>query len=283
MVVLKSRRRLPTQLAGCIAILLIVAMGLALAGCGSKQTATKGPDPNKDPKAAYLKACEDAKTVTPAKVETDLKAVIAGEPGVTWQGTPGSSRVKVVTWTKKDYYDKYAGQDYKLPADANVWVSLYPEVKNFANKDRVSNEPLRIEQLLGLPPGNNATKFVEFWVNPADMFRPSPDPEITDHEANVDFPTINNRFLSFNDSSYVVEWDGAANADKSYTYQQWFDNRKSTVYSGAYPYPWTRLGYTYDWGTNAKNHEGPSEFVILGGSTINVSSVTPTAEYLKSD
>ena len=33
-------------------------------------------------------------------------------------------------------------------------------------------------------------------------------------------------------------------------------------------YPWTRLGYTYDWG-NTTDHEGVSEFVIVPGTTVS--------------
>ena len=51
-------------------------------------------------------------------------------------------------------------------------------------------------------------------------------------------------------------------------YTGWFNNRKNYIYSNARsypassPYPWTRLGYTYDWGS--RNHVGLSEFVVHG-------------------
>ena len=50
-------------------------------------------------------------------------------------------------------------------------------------------------------------------------------------------------------------------------------------YTGDHPYPWTGLGYTYDWG-NPDSEIGLSEFVILGGSTVGVDAVIPTEEYL---
>jgi hypothetical protein len=43
--------------------------------------------------------------------------------------------------------------------------------------------------------------------------------------------------------------------------------------------PWTRLGYTYDWG-DSKTHIGLSEFVIEQNATVTVKSVTPTVQYL---
>ena len=45
---------------------------------------------------------------------------------------------------------------------------------------------MRLEKLLGLPPNSGKTKFVEIWVRPQDLFRPSPDPEITDCVAELD-------------------------------------------------------------------------------------------------
>ena len=75
--------------------------------------------------------------------------------------------------------------------------------------------------------------------NPGDMFRPSPDPEITDHEAEITFPTILNRFLMFDNRVHIVE---------------------------------------YDWG-NTSNHIGLSEFVILGSSTVGINSIISNDDY----
>lgn len=245
---------------------------MLIAGCGTQALV------DRDPKAAYMKACEDARTVEPSEVYKYLKAVVSWEKGLEWQKASGADRVKVVTWTGKDYYDKSVAQEYKLPVDANLWVTLAPEIKEFAENSGGATE-LRVEQLLGLPPDSGKTKFVEMWVNPSDLFRPSPDPEIVDHEADLDFPTIPGKFLSYS-ASTVTEWDTTTNADRAYTYEQWFNQRKDNIYSGSNPYPWTRLGYTFDWG-DPDSEIGLSEFVVLGGSTVGVASVTPTADYLK--
>lgn len=256
-------------------IIALIAALILLSGCGKTRTQSKI---DSNPKATYLKACEDAKTVEPEEVCRNLKAVVSWEKGLEWQQAFGVRRVKVVTWINKDFYDKSVGKEYKLPADANVWVTLAPEVKDFVEKNSGATQ-LRIEQLLGLPPNSGKTKFVEIWASPSDLFRPSPDPEIVDHEADVDFPTATGKFLSFS-ATTITEWDNTANADKVYTYEQWFNQRKDMVYSGDNPYPWTRLGYTYDWG-NPNSDVGLSEFVLLGGATVGVSSVTPTTDYLK--
>jgi len=43
-------------------------------------------------------------------------------------------------------------------------------------------------------------------------------------------------------------------------------------------YPWTRLGYTYDWG-NPESEVGLSEFVIAAGSTVTIDQVIANEAY----
>ncbi|HOV85908.1 MAG TPA: hypothetical protein PLM79_06065 [Syntrophobacteraceae bacterium] len=229
----------------------------------------------------YLKAVDDAKTVNPHKISRNLVAITKGNPNLPlrWEGVPEKSRVLVVTWTDKDYYDDYVGRDYVLPPSANVWVTAVPELKEFVRKHVVPVPPLRVEQLLGLPPHTGKTKFVEIWADRKSLFRPSPDPEITDHEAELRFPTKVNPFLKYDPGASMIEWNSDLQKEVKYTYPEWFNHRKRTIYTGDSPYPWTRLGYTYDWG-NVQTRVGLSEFVILGGSTVGIHAVRSNAEYL---
>jgi hypothetical protein len=43
-------------------------------------------------------------------------------------------------------------------------------------------------------------------------------------------------------------------------------------------YPWTRLGYTYNWNPEA-SIEGTSEFVIPEGTSVEVCGVVPATEF----
>src|SRR6185369_11295748 len=119
----------------------------------------------------------------------------------------------------------------------------------------------RLEQLLGLPAKNGKDRFVELWADPDDLFRPCPDPEVTDRECSVDFPR-SGRFLT-------------VSAD----HVRWFEELKKKSY-GPDGYPWTRLGYTYDWGS-VEGREGLSEFVIRSGASVDVKAVTKNADYCK--
>jgi hypothetical protein len=45
-------------------------------------------------------------------------------------------------------------------------------------------------------------------------------------------------------------------------------------------YPYTRLGYTYDWAGNAlPSHYGASEFVVAPGSVVKAVQIVATDDY----
>ena len=117
------------------------------------------------------------------------------------------------------------------------------------------------------PSHKQSPKIGEFWVESQDLFRATPDPEISDREAELDFPESND-FLIVSEE-----------------YKDWFNNRLNEFKSQLremnlekLPSPWTRLGYTCDWG-EPKNHGGISEFVIRKGSNIKVDSISTVKDY----
>ena len=133
---------------------------------------------------------------------------------------------------------------------------------DFCRRDGpIDNVALRLEQLLGLAPDSGKNRFVEMWAGPRDIFRPSPDPAISDHESEVDFP-VSPLFVSV-----------------SQEHLDWINNLKVESY-GENGLPWTRLGYTYDWG-NPDSDIGLSEFVVRGGATVRVHSISGNSEYCR--
>lgn len=210
--------------------------------------------------AAYLAAVKDAATAEPQEISKELTPILETNANLIWQGQPGERQVLVLTWTSWNGYDDKVGQ--ALVTSRDTWVTVAPELKNFCTTyaSDSTNLTLRLEQLLGLPPDNGKTRFVEIWVKPQDLFRPSPDPEITDQEAGLEFPQSRHLTVS---EEYVT----------------WFNNLNSSSY-GENGYPWTRLGYTYDWG-NPNSEVGLSEFVISPGATIEIHSLTETEAYCR--
>lgn len=248
------RNTRPARLFNAFRLLALIATVFALTGCP--------PVSDEALNRAYQAAIADAAVAEPGEICRNLTAIVEYNRELIWDaGAPRSKRVLMVTWTSWDGYDALVGQKYTTPWD--FWVTAAPQVKQFCGRHRVGpNEMnLRLEQLLGLPPHAGKTRFVEFWVNPDDLFRPSPDPEITDHEAELDFPR-SGQFVTVAQSHI-----------------DWFDNLTSQSY-GVDGYPWTRLGYTYDWG-NPWSDVGLSEFVIGGGAEVTVHSVAATAEYCR--
>ncbi|MDX9971385.1 MAG: hypothetical protein RBU21_00200 [FCB group bacterium] len=233
-----------------------IAVVLGLAGCPR-------PEPSDaDLAAAFTAAVADAQQPTAGKICRSLTPVAGYNDALVWEGEPGASRVLMTTWTSYPGYvvgKSYKARSYeKYQPSVDLWVTAVPEVKDFVRRHPLAtcaNLDLRLKQLLGMPHTTSRTWFVEFWVHPEDLFRPSADPEVSDREAELAFRP-----------------DTAAQTTSA-EHVAWIENQVATN-----TWPWTRLGYTYDWG-NPVNHVGLSEFIIRRNADITVVSITPTAEY----
>jgi len=218
-----------------------------------------------DLKQRYAASLQDAKVAEPSEVYTGLIAITPDNQNLVWDKATG--RVLVATWTSYKGYDPQVGKE--LTVTRETWVTTVPELKTFCqNYQPTSDTPLtlRMEELLGLPPNNGKTRIVSLWVKPESLFRPAPDNEITDSAAEVEMPPVDH-FKSQKDYEYARDW---------YNLQLKLDNYDDPTKG----YPWTRLGYTYDWG-NPKSEVGLSEFVIYANSPAKVESVTLNADYCK--
>jgi len=206
----------------------------------------------------FKNAMRDAMVAEEWKICSNLTAIVDTNLDLMWQGEGDNKTVLVVVWTK--YPSSYPFGGVVNTTWGETWVTVAPELKTFFKDSSVPEEnlTLRAKQLLGLPRENGNTHFVELWVRPQDLFRPSPDCEINDTVAQLTFPE---------------------NADP--VYKKWFND--NIIYSYfTKQYPWTRLGYTYDWG-NTHGSFGLTEYVLRQNATVIVESVKPAAEYLHSN
>jgi hypothetical protein len=236
----------------------LALLATLLSACATTSTPSEKPQTDTALKAAYTKAVQEAAQSNPKRISTHLIAITPYNTTLSWKKAAKTpDKVLMVTWTNYDGYDKEVGKT--IPVTREIWVTAAPEVKNFCRG--IANVDLRLKQALGLPPDANKTKFVELWVNPIDMFRPTPDPEVTDTVAELEFRAPNRNYTL------------------SPAYIKWFNSLKESSY-GEKGYPWTRLGYTYDWG-KPDNPIGFSEFVITKGAKIEVKAVTSTNDYCK--
>jgi hypothetical protein len=234
----------------------------------------------------YWIAIRDATEPTGREISANLIA-IPEDDSLEWEGEPDDRQLLVVNWSSEDesFHEGDEG-DPLTPGDVfrtnkDVWVTVVPQLQTVCRKIRPECsgsgldirlkqllglpllDHIRLKQLLGLPPYDHfleKTQFVVFLVSPSDLFRPCPDPAITDSVCNLKSPMN-------------VEGDRR-------THKEWFDNQKKGSYRFPRGYPWTQLGYTYDWG-NPRSEFGLSEFVIEKGATVEVQSVKITDSYLR--
>jgi hypothetical protein len=266
-----------------------------LAACGINSSVTFPPDPV-HLQEQYLSAVDDARVAEEYEISYDLTAISKDNPDLIWENGVVGSRLLVVTWLGNagQYYQcndlgGCSGNNSCIEGGEcpnyqwDSWVTVVPEIKNFFDGSQPG--PLRIAQLLGLPP-ETATEgdpgeykyMLEMWVSPQDLLRPCPDAEIWDSTCETEYP-VDLLILPDNIRATTGPDYGTFMA-----YPDWFNNQTRYSYTlDSSPYPWTRLGYTYNWGSN--DHVGLSEFILHGkkedGSTISVGikSVMTTEEY----
>lgn len=211
----------------------------------------------------YRASIDDAIVVEPGEVVSTLIPVVDGNPRLTWDGPASQRRVLMVAWTGFGGYRDSVGRAFGLGGH-DLWVTTAGEVRDFCGAFAAYNPSadltLRLEQRLGLPAsgrGPSSRYFVELWVNPADLFRPTPDPEITDATAELDYPPL-------------------APAE----HRRWFQAWRDEAYTVAPGFPWTRLGYTYDWGSPT-SVVGFSEYVVRGDATVFPATAYATEDYCR--
>lgn len=210
--------------------------------------------------ACYLAAVQDAEEVLPEEICRTLPAIVSpdrpDDPRQQWKTFP-DGKALVLVGSMMSAAD---AAEYPDPSEDNLfemddrlpWVTLpYDLSDHLLRRLPVCNDSLecrmRLIQLLGLPPSCDYDRITFFYAEAERLFRPSPDNETTDHEAGLDFP-----------------------ATASQAYRDWFeDNRQFSYYSDT-PYPWTRLGYTYDWHCETDSHVGPGEFIVSPGAAVQV-------------
>ena len=151
-----------------------------------------------------------------------------------------------------------------------VWVTAVPEVQEKCSKFSDQDLALRLRQLIGLQPDAKFQYFVTMTVRSSDIFRPATDPTTTTESPCSDSTqaTCGEVFPDWVTSDHV----------------KWIANQMLTSYfvseehTGDYSYPWTRLGYTYDWKPGADRY-GASEYVIRPGAVVNVTDKKAFSTY----
>lgn len=242
-----------------IIILLIMSM---VSSCKKDKEITPEP-PLPDMVQLYQQAILDAMVTDSAEITDTLWAISPNNPSLTWKTINGKDYVLLASFMR--YPSSYPAGDSITNTWGESWVFIPQQMKARIGSSfsQTSDTTMRICQLLGLPPANESsnTHIAEIWVSPDDIYRPAGNPSI------------------------ITTSTGAALLDQvSSSYSTWFNNYIIFAYyrtlSGNqdYHYPWTRLGYTYDWNPEAKE-VGLSEYVVHPNTGIWVEKVAKVSDY----
>jgi len=243
--------------------------------------------------AAAIGVCNDCLGVNPADKNLCLyqsaicEATIFEEKDASDKLTPIQQfPVEVVAWTTfvapplGNAANGYVVGENKIGKAFNVFVSLAPEVQNLCEDyPKEKNElNLRLHQLLGLPPpptlGENegiSRKFVTFRVKRKQkkrIVRPCIDPDVTT-EGPCTFEESDS-----NDEPVLVPEKVRKRRHVIWLLSFAF-NEAWKIPNG---FPFTRLGYTYDWNPTTDRF-GVSEYVLRGGARYEVVDITSTEDY----
>lgn len=199
----------------------------------------------------YAQAIEDAKTVEPEELLPLKTTLTRDDPYTQWNGQ--GDRVLVCTWN--DTPESYPKGTTVTVDGEPVWVFSPAEFEAWyaANANGVEDWELRLCQLIGLPADMGFTHFTTLWADPNDLLRPAFDPDVTTNTMTEELTG--------------ADW-----------YQSWFEGNTAASY-GADGYPWTRLGYTYDWADNGTEY-GLTEFILPAGAEATVERTVTTRAYL---
>lgn len=249
---------------------LLAAAVLAILGAATLTAAPAAADVSsptaKSNNELYRKSIADAAVKRPS-FQLKLKPIDASQ-----------SRVKVITLTykkgqpvKPDHpFDQTRGRQTieassgdKGVLKYDTWVSQPSESSKACKgaKDPV----LALEQILGMPPAAGDWELVQFEVAPKHIFRPcASSPDITTTKCDFTLPT---KFKSKKEKE-------AVEAAQAFVFAQMW-----TSFNVGFPspgYPFTGMGWTYNWNPDSKGHYGISEYVVKQGAPVQkVRVLTP--------
>lgn len=149
-----------------------------------------------------------------------------------------------------------------------LWVSLPKEIRAACAGAR--DPVLALQQILGLPPRTGDYVMIAFTLPKRQVFRPcASGPEIATESCSFTLPS---------DPSAAVRAraDPAFAETQAFVFQQMWSSYTYKVHS--YGYPFTAMGWSYDWNPQAEDTYGVSEYIAKEGAPVRaVKRISPTA------
>ena len=177
-----------------------------------------------------------------------LVSLTESDPMTTWQ----DGKVLLLTW--HNYPDSYPEGENVTIQWGPVWTFTDKEIASHG-KELGDDLEMRLKQLIAFAPDSEHSTVTGFWVDPKNVKRPAYQSD----------PTVGDMTTDFGES-----------VDEEF--KAWFDdNILWSYYYG--DFPWTRLGYTYDWADNGTEY-GMTEFIVESGTEVKVEFTETTDEFL---
>ena len=234
--------------------ILVLAAAVLVAACGSVPRGDTAAAP--DARALYERALADSAVATPDKARALARI-------------PDQPMVQVVSWVNRKPCDT-PGCSFNV-GERRMWVTLAGEVQDVCRRWGLQGDALRerLEQLLGLPPHTppqwRKTHMLTLQVPREALERPclgetvdsGGAPRCTPRSAKTTRPEL----LQFVLNQMADVWVDSDPAGPGY--------------------PFTRLGYTYDWHPQAaaSGHYGASEFVLKAGTAVSLQAEATTDRF----
>lgn len=241
------------MISGGLVSAMVVSCGVSVSVQAEEAAETDSSAESEDDlQILFDQAVEDAMIAEDGEI-LPVVSLDEGEPYAVY-----NEEGRVLLYTFHKYPDSYLdGTDVKLEW-GNVWTFTGGELEDWyqENKEGVTDWQTRMKELLGLTPDNESNYVTAMWVKPEDVFRPAYISDIG-----------------------TVEMTDSFSEDVDADYKEWFDaNIISSYYDGEYP--WTRLGYTYDWADNGQAY-GLSEFIVKQDSDVKVAYTVELDEMIQ--
>lgn len=241
-----------------LVLFLMILSGLAVHMVSSSFAARRQAKADMQAKAqaqmvTYEQAVVDALTAEEGEMRP-LVSLTREDGRVTYDAE--TDRVLLIFWTNEQgIFEKDAQTTLEHYTYAYADLELFSWGAEHKDVLKTSGEK-RLTQLLGLGQDSKNTIFAVAWVTPERVNRPA-------YQSDAQDGSMQLGFAESTDHGFVT----------------WFDAELERNYLTK-PRPWTRLGYTYDWGKAGDDHGGVTEFVVPAGTKVMVKEVFTNEEMI---
>jgi len=152
---------------------------------------------------------------------------------------------------------------------SGVWVTGVPEVFDRC-QTFTGDVVMQLRQLIGLPPDAHIPRVLVLRVKATDLFRPAVVPDIS-----TTLPCT-----QMTGGPVPPSCGNVYPPDTTAAHYEWMATQSFALHELPSGYPWTHLGYTYNWAPNEDRY-GASEYLIRAGANALILQNTDPVTYCK--